>query len=411
MQGLAGNVQGSQGTQGSQGLQGIQGLAGNVQGSQGSQGLQGKQGTQGTQGLAGNVQGAQGSQGLSGSFVGQGAQGSQGISGLFAGQGAQGTQGVSGSFVGQGAQGTQGLSGSFVGQGAQGTQGLSGSFVGQGAQGSQGVQGLSGSFVGQGAQGTQGLSGLFAGQGAQATQGSQGVQGFSGSSGITNITVTETGYCIPTLPITTSGATINISASSNAYGRKFVSTTDPTSSGTICDGDIWFDTSGSSGSTPLASVGSANQVIYKNASNVATGSGNLTFDGLNLVVGGNITAFFSDERLKENIKPISSALLKILSLRGVTYNTNKVAEKYGYKDKKEQVGVIAQDVEKVLPQVVVMAPFDIEYDQNGNKYSKSGENYKTVQYDKIVPLLIEAIKEQQETIINLQNRIQNLENN
>ena len=114
--------------------------------------------------------------------------------------------------------------------------------------------------------------------------------------------------------------------------------------------------------------------------------------------------------MKENIKPIPSALLKILSLRGVTYNSNEIAEKYGYFDKKEQVGVIAQDVEKVLPQVVLPAPFDIAENRVGNKYSKSGENYKTVQYDKLIPLLIEAIKEQQETIVNLQNRIENLEN-
>lgn len=125
----------------------------------------------------------------------------------------------------------------------------------------------------------------------------------------------------------------------------------------------------------------------------------------------NITAFYSDERLKENIKTIPSALSKLLSLRGVTYNTNKLAEQYGYFDKKEQVGVIAQEVEKVLPQIVVPAPFDIEQDEDGNEYSKSGENYKTVQYDKLIPLLIEAIKEQQETIISLQKRIEDLENN
>jgi hypothetical protein len=124
----------------------------------------------------------------------------------------------------------------------------------------------------------------------------------------------------------------------------------------------------------------------------------------------NITAFYSDERLKENIKTIPSALSKLLSLRGVTYNSNKLAEQYGYFDKKEQVGVIAQEVEKVLPQIVVPAPFDIEQDEDGNEYSKSGENYKTVQYDKLIPLLIEAIKEQQETIISLQKRIEDLEN-
>lgn len=125
---------------------------------------------------------------------------------------------------------------------------------------------------------------------------------------------------------------------------------------------------------------------------------------------GNITAYYSDERLKENIKPIPSALSKLLSLRGVTFNSNETAEQYGYFDKKEQVGVIAQDVEAVLPQIVVPAPFDIARDGNGNEYSKSGENYKTVQYDKLVPLLIEAIKEQQDTITNLQKRIEFLEN-
>jgi hypothetical protein len=123
----------------------------------------------------------------------------------------------------------------------------------------------------------------------------------------------------------------------------------------------------------------------------------------------NITAYYSDERLKENIKPIPSALSKLLALRGVTFNSNKTAEQYGYTDKKEQIGVIAQEVEKVLPQIVVPAPFDIAQDEDGNEYSKSGENYKTVQYDKLVPLLIEAIKEQQETIINLQRRIEFLE--
>lgn len=123
----------------------------------------------------------------------------------------------------------------------------------------------------------------------------------------------------------------------------------------------------------------------------------------------NITAYYSDERLKENINPIPSALSKLLSLRGVTFNSNKTAEKYGYIDKKEQVGVIAQDIEKVLPQIVVPAPFDIGIDEDGNEYSKSGENYKTVHYDKIVPLLIEAIKEQQQIIDKLEKRIQDLE--
>jgi hypothetical protein len=71
------------------------------------------------------------------------------------------------------------------------------------------------------------------------------------------------------------------------------------------------------------------------------------------------------------------------------------------------VGVIAQEVEKVLPQVVKLAPFDIEY-IDGTKKSKSGENYKTVQYEKLIPLLIEAIKEQNNKIDYLQEQITKL---
>ena len=112
-----------------------------------------------------------------------------------------------------------------------------------------------------------------------------------------------------------------------------------------------------------------------------------------------ITSYYSDERLKENIELIPNALDKIMSLRGVTYRPNSIAEALGYK-KQNEVGVIAQDVEKVLPEAVKPAPFDIMLFEN-TEISRSGENYKTVQYDKLVPLLIEAIKELNREIKNL----------
>jgi hypothetical protein len=107
----------------------------------------------------------------------------------------------------------------------------------------------------------------------------------------------------------------------------------------------------------------------------------------------NITAYYSDERLKTNIVNISNALEKVLQLNGVTFNANDLAATYGYTNQSQQVGVIAQQVELILPQIVVPAPFDIGRDLDGNEFSISGENYKTVQYEKLVPLLIEAIKE------------------
>lgn len=105
-----------------------------------------------------------------------------------------------------------------------------------------------------------------------------------------------------------------------------------------------------------------------------------------------ITSHYSDERLKENIELIPNALAKVMSLRGITYNANQLAESFGYINKEKQVGVLAGDLEKVLPEAVKPAPFDIMVFED-TEISRSGQNYKTVQYEKIVPLLIEAIKE------------------
>ena len=104
---------------------------------------------------------------------------------------------------------------------------------------------------------------------------------------------------------------------------------------------------------------------------------------------GNITAYYSDKRLKDIISTIPEALTKVNSLSGIIYKNNDIAKKYGFKDKEEQLGVIAQEVQKVVPQAVKAAPFDLDE----NNQSKSGENYLTVQYEKLIPLLIESIKE------------------
>jgi hypothetical protein len=119
----------------------------------------------------------------------------------------------------------------------------------------------------------------------------------------------------------------------------------------------------------------------------------------------NITAFFSDKRLKNIITTIPNALSKVLTLSGVLYTQNKFAEQFGYKDYQQQVGLIAQEVQVVQPEAVKIAPFDM--DKEGN--SKSGENYLTVQYEKLIPLLVEAIKEQQNTIESQEERLKKLE--
>ena len=92
-----------------------------------------------------------------------------------------------------------------------------------------------------------------------------------------------------------------------------------------------------------------------------------------------VIAYYSDEKLKDFEGPIDNALDKVSKLTGYYYRGNEVAKSLGYDTKLRQVGVSAQEVEKVLPEIVVPAPIDAKY--------------KTLQYEKIVPLLIEAIKE------------------
>jgi hypothetical protein len=111
----------------------------------------------------------------------------------------------------------------------------------------------------------------------------------------------------------------------------------------------------------------------------------------NLHVDADVVAFstsVSDEKLKDNVKTISNPLDKVMALRGVEFDWNKGNRK-GQKD----LGLIAQEVEKVLPEIVrekKMAFID-------------NETYKTIDYDKVVGLLIEAIKEQQQQIEELKN--------
>ena len=106
------------------------------------------------------------------------------------------------------------------------------------------------------------------------------------------------------------------------------------------------------------------------------------------------TSTGSDRKLKENIRDLEGSLDKTLKLRGV---------KYDWKDENkanDQLGFIAQEVEEVLPEVV----------KEVKTLTKEGETHLTVNYPAVVPLLVEAIKEQQTIINRLEERLNNLEN-
>lgn len=110
---------------------------------------------------------------------------------------------------------------------------------------------------------------------------------------------------------------------------------------------------------------------------------------------GNITAYYSsDINLKTNIKPIENAIDKVKSISGVTFDwsddyINKLGGEDGYFVRKNDVGVIAQEIEKVLPQIV----------------ATKDDGTKAVKYERLVALLIEAVKEQQVQIEDLQKKV------
>lgn len=109
----------------------------------------------------------------------------------------------------------------------------------------------------------------------------------------------------------------------------------------------------------------------------------------------NITAYASDERLKKNFVVIENALSKIMQISGYTFDwQTEKCKSLGFAPyRSHEHGLKAQEVEQVLSDAVDIAPFDSDSDKDGNKISRTGENYLTVKYEKLVPLLIEAIKE------------------
>ena len=235
-------------------------------------------------------------------------------------------------------------------------------------------------FRSKGATGATGLTGDIGATGATGIQGTTGATGTPGATGPKG----DTGATGP------KGAT-GLKGDIGGPGAKG----DPGPPGAATPGSQGLKgATGATGSFVSNSNAAVNSLyVGDTPSAVAMG---------NIVAKGNITAYFySDIRLKENISVISNALEKLNKISGVYYTQNKFAEQFGYNDYSRQVGVIAQEVQEVLPEVVITAPFD--YGDFG--ISKSGENYLTVQYNKIVPLLIQGIKERQSQIEYLQEKI------
>ena len=165
--------------------------------------------------------------------------------------------------------------------------------------------------------------------------------------------------------------------------------------GTVAAGQAWIQVSDVNNYASNFAL-----LLNPNGGNVGIGT---TSPSYTLHVNGSVAGTsaynnLSDKRYKKDIKPIENALDKVLLLEGITYNWNLDTTVIGDKnlDSLNHIGFIAQDIEKILPQVVSTA----------NDKDKT----KSVAYSDIVPVLAEAIKQLSAQIKDLQTEIQTLKN-
>jgi hypothetical protein len=300
-------------------------------------GPSGPLGPSGPIGPSGGPTGPAGATGISGATGPQGQQGAQGNQGDVGATGIRGPQGNPGATGPQGPTGPQGNQGNPGPSGPSGAQGNQGNLGPQGNQGNPGPSGPSGP---QGNQGNPGPSGPSGPQGNQGNQGPGANQALNTDSTVTFRDI----YAVRAAPSATTGV-IYLGNGGDRY--------------------LFYD--GSSYVMP----------------------------GASLNVGGDVIAYYasSDKRLKENIVKITGALGKVSQLNGYHYN-------YISRKDDKLVGVIAQELEAVLPEAV------FNYSPDDQKEFEDPNNlYRAVRYDLIIPLLIESIKELSEEVEELKKQI------
>lgn len=185
-------------------------------------------------------------------------------------------------------------------------------------------------------------------------------------------------------------AAVSFTAGSGAYNSSTGVFTIPTNTNQLTNGAGYVTSSG------VTSVATGNGLTGGTITTTGTLSLSGSYTGTWAVSGavtatGEVTAYFSDERLKTNVEPIADALSKVEAIRGVTFDPNETALGLGI-DARHQMGVIAQEVEAVAPELVCDSAF---------------AGYKTVRYDKLTALLIEAVKELSAKVTTLEAQLGN----
>ena len=157
--------------------------------------------------------------------------------------------------------------------------------------------------------------------------------------------------------------------------------------------------------TTLAGVGS--NITEVDSRNITWSPASVPYSAL---ATGEVLSHFSDDRLKTRVATLTGALEKVESMTAFTYVHNDMARAYGFKNPRQRVGLSAQDVERVVPEAVSIAPFDAEI-VDGHVTSRSGKNFMTVQYTAVVPVLIAALQEEAKHRRELEARLEVLEKN
>ena len=222
---------------------------------------------------------------------------------------------------------------------------------------------------------------ITAGSGISVTNGSGTITiaATGGSGTVTSVAASggSTGLSFSGSPITSSG-TLTLAGTLAVANGGTGGTSQATAQSAL--GVASATGSGASGTWGISISGNAATATSATNATTATNLSGGTVAATTITATGNITAYFSDDRLKTRLGYISGALAKVMSLNGFYYEANEVAQQLGYEPVRE-VGLSAQDVQAVLPEVIAPAPIDPQY--------------LTLDYARLVPLLVEAIKEQQ----------------